>query len=109
MKQGLVVGEKHRVSQFQQNKWLGVYITKNTVMGKQDKNDFEKNLSKLMSIKKFREDHGKREKAIGYKDRVQSSASTSFCPENSFQIPSIYQARFDFCILEEFLCCMDKA
>ena len=45
----LVVDKIHRVCEFEQNKWLGVYIEKNTVMRKQAENDFEKNFYKLMS------------------------------------------------------------
>ena len=43
LKHGLVVDKLHRVCEFEQSKWLGVYIEKNTVMRKQAKNDFEKN------------------------------------------------------------------
>ena len=32
----------HRVCEFSQSKWLGVYIEKNTIMRKQAENDFEK-------------------------------------------------------------------
>ena len=49
MKHGLVVEKLHRVFEFEQSKWLGVYIEKNTVMRKQAKNDFEKNFYNLMS------------------------------------------------------------
>ena len=47
--QGLKVGKLHRVIQFRQSKWLGDYISKNTVMRKQATNDFDKNFYKLMS------------------------------------------------------------
>ena len=43
VKHGLQVEKLHRVCEFQQSKWLGVYIEKNTVMRKQATNDFEKN------------------------------------------------------------------
>ena len=46
---GLLVSKLHRVVQFRQSKWLGDYISKNTVMRKQASNDFEKNFYKLMS------------------------------------------------------------
>ena len=34
VKHGLVVDKLHRVCEFEQSKWLGVYIEKNTVMRK---------------------------------------------------------------------------
>ena len=49
LKHGLKVKRLHRVIQFRQSKWLGEYISKNTVMRKQAVNDFEKNFYKLMS------------------------------------------------------------
>ena len=49
VKHGLLVGKLHRVCQFKQSKWLGIYIEKNTVMRKQANNDFEKAFFKLMS------------------------------------------------------------
>ena len=49
VKHGLIVEKLHRVCQFQQSRWLGAYIEKNTTMRKQAKNDFEKAFFKLMS------------------------------------------------------------
>ena len=49
VKHGLVVDRLHRVCEFKQSKWRGVYIEKNTVMRKQADNDFEKAFFKLMS------------------------------------------------------------
>ena len=49
VKHGLVADEIHRVCEFEQSKWLGVYLEKNTVMRKKAKNDFHKNFYKLMS------------------------------------------------------------
>ena len=46
---GLVVDKLHRPCNFEQSKWLGVYIEKNTVMSKQTVVDFEKDFYKLMS------------------------------------------------------------
>ena len=40
--QGLKFQKLHRVIQFRQSKWLGDYISKNTIMRKQATNDFEK-------------------------------------------------------------------
>ena len=49
VKHGLVVEKLHRVCEFSQSKWLGVYIEKNTSMCKQAENDFKKFFFKLMS------------------------------------------------------------
>ena len=84
MEHGLVVDKLHRVCEFKQSKWLGVYIEKNTVMRKQAKNDFE--LLQVDEQRMFRENQGKLEKAIGYKVCVQSSASRNICSESNFQI-----------------------
>ena len=46
---GLNVAKLHRVVKFQQSKWLGAYISKNTIMRKQASNDSEKKFYKLMS------------------------------------------------------------
>ena len=40
--QGLKVRKLHRVIQFRQSKWLGDYISKNTIMRRQAPNDFRK-------------------------------------------------------------------
>ena len=45
----LKVTKLHRMVKFQQSKWLGAYISKNTKMRKQASNAFEKKLYKLMS------------------------------------------------------------
>ena len=49
MEKGLTVKGLHRVLQFDQNCWLGNYISKNTALRKQVKTDFDKNFSKLLS------------------------------------------------------------
>ena len=49
VKHGLVVDKIHCVRKYEQSKWLGVYIEKDTIMRKQAKNDFEKKFYKLMS------------------------------------------------------------
>ena len=46
---GLAVDILHRVCEFEQSKWLGVFIEKNTLMRQQAVNHFERNFYKLMS------------------------------------------------------------
>ena len=46
---GLVLKKVHRVIQFDQEYWLKPYIYMNTKLIKEAKNDFEKNLFKLMN------------------------------------------------------------
>ena len=51
--QGLKVRKLHRVIQFRQSKWLGDYISKNTIMRKQATNDSEKIFYKLLDNASF--------------------------------------------------------
>ena len=77
VKHGLVVEKLHRVCEFNQSKWLGVYIEKNTIMRKQAENDFEKNFFKLMSnacFGKTMENLRKRSK-IAFVGNVQQAES----------------------------------
>ena len=67
IKHRLIVKELLRVCKFQQSKWLGVCIEKNTVMQKQTTNDFEKNIYKLMSNACF----GKRIKILRKRSKVK--------------------------------------
>ena len=45
LKHGLKVNKLRRVVEYQQSKWLGAYIAKNTTMRKQASKDFEKNVT----------------------------------------------------------------
>ena len=47
---GLILKEVHRVVQFNQETWLKPYIDMNTELRKQAKNDFEKDLFKLITM-----------------------------------------------------------
>ena len=77
VKHGLVVEKLHRVSEFSQSKWLGVYIEKNTIMRKQAENDFEKNFFKLMSNACFGEtmENLRKRSKIAFVGNVQQAES----------------------------------
>ena len=59
---GLVLRKVHRVIQFNQEDWLKPYIDMNTKLRKEAKNDFEKDLFKLIN-NCFWKNNGKCEKA----------------------------------------------
>ena len=88
IKHGLIVEELHRVCEFNQSKWLGVYIEKNTVMRKQATNDFEKNFYKLMSngcFGKTMENLRKRSKVKFVSNPQQAEAFAQRATFKSFQ------------------------
>ena len=58
VKHGLVVEKLHRVCEFSQSKWLGVYFEKNTIMGKQAENDFENFFFQANEQRLFRKNDG---------------------------------------------------
>ena len=89
IKHGLIVEKLHRVCEFQQSKWLGVYIEKNTVMRKPPTDVFEKNFYKLMSnacFGKTMENLRKRSKVkfVSNPQQAEAFAQRAMC--KSFQI-----------------------
>ena len=53
LKHGLILEKVHHVIEFNQSAWLKPYIDFNTELTKKAKNDFEKDLFKLMNITVF--------------------------------------------------------
>ena len=91
VKHGLQVERLHRVCQFEQSNWLGVYIEKNTVMRKQASNDFEKNFYKLMSnacFGKTMENLRKRSQIRFVSKQQQAESFVQRATFKSFQIVS---------------------
>ena len=89
VKHGLVVDRLHRVCEFKQSKWLGVYIEKNTVMRKQADNDFEKAFFKLMSNACFGKTMENLRKRSNLKFVSSARQAESFVEKasfNSFQV-----------------------
>ena len=85
----MILEKFHRVCEFQQSKWLGVYIEKNTGIGKQATNDFEKNFYKLMSnacFGKTMENLRKRSKVKFVSNRQPAEAFDQRATFKSFQI-----------------------
>ena len=55
---GLKVTKLYRIVKFQQSKWLGAYISKNTMMRKQASNGFEKKFPQTNVGRLLRQDYG---------------------------------------------------
>ena len=85
VKHGLVVDRVHRVCEFKQSKWLGVYIEKNTVMRKQADNDFEKAFFKLMSNACFGKTMENLRKRSNLKFVSSATQAESFVEKASFK------------------------
>ena len=54
-----IIKKVHRVLEFNQETWLGPYVDMNTVLRIKVKNDFEKDLFKLMNMERLWKDYGK--------------------------------------------------
>ena len=54
-----IIKKVHRVLEFNQETWLGHYVDMNTVLRIKVKNDFEKDLFKLMNMERLWKDYGK--------------------------------------------------
>ena len=105
---GLVVDKMHRLCEFEQSKWLGVYIEKNTVMRKQAVNDFEKKLYKLRSnacFGKTMENLRKRSKITFLSNPQQPETFAQRATFKSFQF--IKQALV--CVFQKLFCGLDQA
>ena len=63
---GLILKKVHRVIQFNQEAWLKQYTDMNTELAKQAKNNFEKDLFKLMNNSVFGKNYGESKEAQRY-------------------------------------------
>ena len=64
---GLKLKKIYRIIEFNQEPWLKPYIDMNTELRKLARNDFEKDLFKLMNNSVFGESYGKHKKTQRYK------------------------------------------
>ena len=103
-----VVDRLHRVCEFKQSKWLGVYIEKNTVLRKQADNDFEKAFFKLMSNACFGETMENLRKHSNLKFVSCAKLAESFVEKASFKSFQVFNEKLVSVSLEMSCVVWDK-
>ena len=81
---GLIIKKIHRVLKFTQNDFLKSYIEKNTILRQNSKNDFEKDLFKLMNNSVFGKSIQDQRKHLNIKLALNESQASKYLKKPNF-------------------------